>query len=60
MKSANKQFNNLKNDYEMTLTGDSEIIPCHDDENNIPSLQFDFIPISDIEQKQANDLIGQY
>ena len=44
----------------MTLTGDSEIIPCHDAGNDIPSLQFDFIPISDIEQKQANDLIGQY
>ncbi|KAK1118340.1 hypothetical protein K0M31_015043 [Melipona bicolor] len=57
LKSANKQFNNLKNDYEMTLTGDSEIIPCHDAGNDIPSLQFDFIPISDIEQKQANDII---
>lgn len=60
MKTANRKFNNLKNDYEMTLTGDSEIIPCHDAGNDIPSLQFNFIPISDIEQKEANDMIGQY
>lgn len=44
----------------MSLTGDSEIIPCHDDENDIPSLQFDFQPISDIEKKEKNDMMGIY
>ncbi|XP_060826818.1 replication protein A 70 kDa DNA-binding subunit isoform X2 [Bombus pascuorum] len=57
LKTANKQFNNLKNDYEMTLTGDSEIIPCHDIGDKIPTLQFDFIPINNIEQKEKNDII---
>ena len=57
LKTANKQFNNLKNDYEMTLIGDSEIIPCHDSGDDIPSLQFNFIPISDVEQKEKNDLM---
>lgn len=57
LKTANKQFNNLKNDYEMSLTGDSEIIPCHDMGDTIPSLQFDFIPINNIEQKEKNDII---
>ncbi|XP_076656555.1 replication protein A 70 [Halictus rubicundus] len=57
LKTANKQFNNLKNDYEMTLNGDSEIIPCHDDTNEIPSLQFAFAPISDVEKKERNDII---
>ena len=60
LKTANKQFNNLKNDYEMSLTGDSEIIPCHDIGDKIPTLQFDFIPINDIEQKEKNDIIGKY
>ncbi|KOC64699.1 Replication protein A 70 kDa DNA-binding subunit [Habropoda laboriosa] len=57
LKTANKQFNNLKNDYEMTLIGDSEIIPCHDSGNDIPSLQFNFVPINDIEKKEKNDLM---
>nr|XP_033324078.1 replication protein A 70 kDa DNA-binding subunit [Megalopta genalis] len=57
LKSANKQFNNLKNDYEMTLTGDTEIIPCHDAGNDIPSLQFNFSLISDIETKEKNDIL---
>ena len=57
MKTANKQFNNLKNDYEMTLTGDSEIIPCHDSGDDIPTLQFNFIPICDVEKKEKNDLM---
>ncbi|XP_043581968.1 replication protein A 70 kDa DNA-binding subunit [Bombus pyrosoma] len=57
LKTANKQFNNLKNDYEMSLTGDSEIIPCHDIGDKIPTLQFDFIPINNIEQKEKNDII---
>ncbi|XP_078035278.1 replication protein A 70 [Augochlora pura] len=57
LKTANKKFNNLKNDYEMTLNGDSEIVPCHDAGNDIPSLQFDFSPISDIEAKERNEMI---
>ncbi|XP_053984210.1 replication protein A 70 kDa DNA-binding subunit [Hylaeus anthracinus] len=57
LKPANKQFNNLKNDYEITLTGDSEIIPCHDGGDDIPSLQFDFVPISSVEKKEKNDMM---
>lgn len=59
MKPANKQFNNLKNDYEMTLTADSEIIPCHE-EADIPMIQFNFIPISSIEEKNKDDIIGNF
>lgn len=58
LKTANKQFNNLKNDYEMTLIGDSEIIPCHDSGDDIPTLQFNFIPICDVEKREKNDLMG--
>ncbi|XP_016913881.2 replication protein A 70 kDa DNA-binding subunit [Apis cerana] len=57
LKPANKQFNNLKNDYEMTLIGDSEIIPCHDSGDDIPSLQFDFVSINDINKKEQNDIM---
>lgn len=57
LKTANKQFNNLKNDYEMTLIGESEIIPCHDSGDDIPSLQFNFVSICDVEKKEKNDLM---
>lgn len=57
LKPANKNFSTLKNDYEMSMTPDTEIIPCHDDDEDIPMLQFDFSPISSIEQKEKNDII---
>lgn len=49
----------MKNDYEMTLIGDSEIIPCHDNGDDIPSLQFDFVSINDINKKEQNDIMGK-
>jgi len=58
LKAANKQFNTLKNDYEMTMTGDTEIVPCHENSDDIPTLQFNFCPISQVENKEKNDLIG--
>ncbi|XP_071569838.1 replication protein A 70 kDa DNA-binding subunit-like [Temnothorax nylanderi] len=57
LKAANKQFNMLKNDYEMTMTGDTEIVPCHENSDDIPTLQFDFCPISQVENKEKNVLI---
>lgn len=61
LKAANKQFNTLNNNFEMTLTSDSEIIPCHDTGTDIPAIQFNFVPISDIENKERNcilDVLG--
>ncbi|XP_011875175.1 PREDICTED: replication protein A 70 kDa DNA-binding subunit [Vollenhovia emeryi] len=57
LKAANKQFNTLKNDYEMTMTSDTEIIPCHEKSDDIPTLQFNFCPISQVENKEKNELI---
>ncbi|XP_018310864.1 replication protein A 70 kDa DNA-binding subunit [Mycetomoellerius zeteki] len=57
LKAANKQFCTLKNDYEMTMTGDTEIMPCHENSDDIPTLQFDFCPISQVESKEKNDLL---
>lgn len=42
----------------MTMTGDTEIIPCHENNDDIPTLQFNFCPISQVENKEKNDLIG--
>lgn len=58
LKAANKQFNSLKNDYEMTMTNDTEIVPCHENSEDIPTLQFNFCSISEVENKEKNDMIG--
>ncbi|XP_072749031.1 replication protein A 70 kDa DNA-binding subunit [Anoplolepis gracilipes] len=57
LKAANKQFNSLKNDYEMTMTNDTEIVPCHENSEDIPTLQFNFSSISEVENKEKNDII---
>ncbi|CAF1545421.1 unnamed protein product, partial [Didymodactylos carnosus] len=56
LKSANKQYNHLDNDYEMTFNHDTEIQRCSEP-TNIPTIQYHFTPINEIEQKQANSLI---
>lgn len=58
LNAANKQFNQLKHDYEMTLTADTGIVPCRNNSNDIPSSpKFEFTPISEIEKKKKNDIL---
>ncbi|KYM93577.1 Replication protein A 70 kDa DNA-binding subunit [Cyphomyrmex costatus] len=57
LKAANKKFCTLKNDYEMTLTNETEIIPCHENSDDIPTLQFDFRSISQIENIEKDNII---
>ncbi|TSN39301.1 Replication protein A 70 kDa DNA-binding subunit [Bagarius yarrelli] len=60
LKIANKQFSSLKNDYEMTLNGESTIIPC-DDSSDVPMMQCDFVSIADLDARDKDaivDVIG--
>ncbi|XP_071383235.1 replication protein A 70 kDa DNA-binding subunit isoform X2 [Centroberyx affinis] len=60
LKIANKQYTSVKNDYEMTLNGESSIIPC-DDSSDVPMVQCDFISIGDLENRDKDaivDVIG--
>ncbi|XP_030633337.1 replication protein A 70 kDa DNA-binding subunit [Chanos chanos] len=60
LKIANKQYTSLKNDYEMTLNGESTIIPCEDSQD-VPMLQCDFVSIADLEARDKDaivDVIG--
>lgn len=50
----------MNNDYEMTLTYDSQVAICTEETENIPTLQFNFVPISAIEALPTNELIGRY
>ncbi|XP_056330104.1 replication protein A 70 kDa DNA-binding subunit isoform X2 [Danio aesculapii] len=60
LKIANKQFSSLKNDYEMTLNGETSIIPC-EDSHDVPMVQCDFVSIADLESREKDtilDVIG--
>lgn len=60
LKIANKQYTSVKNDYEMTLNGESSIIPC-EDSADVPVLQCDFISIGDLVNRDKDavvDVIG--
>lgn len=58
LKTANKKFTTLKNDYEMTFTNDTQVIPCHEDTSDIPTLIFDFKPISMLAGLENNTVVG--
>ncbi|KAL7301699.1 hypothetical protein TKK_0005698 [Trichogramma kaykai] len=57
LKPANKQYNNLKNDYEMTLGPESEIVVCNEESQDIPTIQFNFTTIGSLESKQKDELV---
>ncbi|KAG9351622.1 hypothetical protein JZ751_022873 [Albula glossodonta] len=56
LKIANKQYSSLKNDYEMTLNGETTIIPCEDSQD-VPMVQCDFISIADLESRDKDAII---
>lgn len=59
LKPANKQFSNLRNDYEMTFTSDTVVQECDDSdaEQSIPTIQYDFVPISSVAQLEPNAVV---
>ena len=48
----------MKNDYEMTLNGESTIIPCEDG-CDVPVMQFDFISIAELENRDKDAIVGK-
>ncbi|KAL8562549.1 hypothetical protein ACOMHN_045814 [Nucella lapillus] len=56
IKTANKQYSNLKNNYEMTFNNDTIIERCEEDVD-LPSMSFDFVPIGDLEKHAANAIV---
>ncbi|GFS15991.1 replication protein A 70 kDa DNA-binding subunit [Elysia marginata] len=60
LKTANKQYSNLNNDYEMTMNSETLIEPCNDD-SDMPVMSFDFVKLSELEQCKpptSVDVIG--
>lgn len=61
LKPAQKNFNHLKNEWEIMLDLNSTVELCPDEDGSIPKQQFSFRPISDIENVESNtilDVIG--
>ncbi|XP_042529743.1 replication protein A 70 kDa DNA-binding subunit [Dipodomys spectabilis] len=56
LKIANKQFSAVKNDYEMTFNNETSVVPCEDD-HHLPTVQFDFTGIGDLENKSKDALV---
>ncbi|KAM6164445.1 replication protein A 70 kDa DNA-binding subunit [Rhynchocyon petersi] len=56
LKIANKQFTAVKNDYEMTFNNETSVIPC-DDDRHLPTVQFDFTGIDELENKSKDSLV---
>uniref|UniRef100_A0A1A7Y467 Replication protein A subunit n=1 Tax=Iconisemion striatum TaxID=60296 RepID=A0A1A7Y467_9TELE len=60
LKIANKQYTSVKNDYEMTLNGETTIVPC-EDSCDVPMVQCDFVTIAELENREKDavvDVIG--
>lgn len=64
LKTADKRYSSLNNDYEMTFSSETEVSLCDEDESNmppIPTVTFNFVPISKLQEHAPNstiDVIG--
>ncbi|XP_027360688.1 replication protein A 70 kDa DNA-binding subunit A [Abrus precatorius] len=57
IKPAQKNFNHLRNDQELTLDMSTIIQPCLDDDNSIPKQTFNFRSIGEIESVESNSIV---
>ncbi|KAL7023570.1 hypothetical protein ACKWTF_012683 [Chironomus riparius] len=57
LKPANKQYSQLKNDYEMTMNSDTQIQPCIEEYSSIPKLKYDLVTITDLAGKAPDSVI---
>ncbi|XP_038058946.1 replication protein A 70 kDa DNA-binding subunit-like isoform X3 [Patiria miniata] len=61
LKTANRQYTSITNDYEMTFNNDTTMVPCEEEDDSIPTMQFDFRTIGQLEDMNKDailDVIG--
>ena len=59
LKTANKQYSSIDNDYEMTFNNETTIEICEEgDDNSIPRMNLNLLPIGELMNKNTNDLVG--
>lgn len=60
LKTANKQFSHVNNDYEMNLSSDTQISACDEEDSaNVPTMQFSFVAIEDLAKSSVGSTIGR-
>ena len=59
MKTADKQYNKLSNDFEMTFNADTTVELCNED-IDLPSVKFDFTKINELDSKTPGNIVGRY
>uniref|UniRef100_A0A0D6R679 Replication protein A subunit n=1 Tax=Araucaria cunninghamii TaxID=56994 RepID=A0A0D6R679_ARACU len=57
LKPAQKNFNHLKNDWEIFLESSSTVEACLEEDNSIPTQQFNFRPIREVEDAENNSMV---
>eukprot|EP00249_Psilotum_nudum_P017754 c26474_g2_i1 orf=422-2932(+) len=57
LKAAQKNFNHLKNEWEIFLENSSTVEQCIGEDDSIPHQHFDFQPISEIENMDGNTMV---
>ncbi|KAJ0031519.1 hypothetical protein Pint_13467 [Pistacia integerrima] len=57
LKPAQKNFNHLKNEWEIFLEATSTVDLCPEEDGSIPTQQFSFRPISEIENAENNSIL---
>lgn len=48
----------MKNDYEISFSNETSVVPCEDAEH-LPSVQFDFVAIGDLESASKDSFVGE-
>ena len=56
LRPANKKYSSIKNDYELTFNHDTTVELCTE-KDDLPTLQFDFCEIANIERVDPEDLV---
>jgi replication factor A1 len=57
VKVANKMYSNLKNDYEISMDHNTIVQLVRDDSGNVPTIQYKFVPINEIENTEKDAII---
>lgn len=60
LKPANKSFTVAKNDFEMHLNEDTIVEECTEFGDNIPAIQYSFVPIQQILNMDADTNFGNF
>ena len=59
LKTADKRYSSVANDYEMTFNNDSQMWLC-EEETDLPTVTFNFVPINQLDQQEPNSIIGEW